>query len=64
MLFLQAKKKKKLFLRLITCCHDATMLNVHFLDVLHFTTESWQHVSHVTEVKYFQKCGFDLNQSK
>jgi hypothetical protein len=65
-LFLQATCNKKLFLRLITCCHDATLLNIHFLDVhvLHFTTESWHRVSHVTEVKYFQKCGFDLNQSK
>jgi len=46
-------------------CHDTTLLNVHFLDVLHFfTTESWHRVSHVTVVKCFQKCGFDLNQSK
>jgi hypothetical protein len=45
-------------------CHDETLLNVHFPDVLHFTAESLHHATHVIEVKYFQKCRFDLNQSK
>jgi hypothetical protein len=42
--------------------HDATLMKVNVLDALHFITESWRCVTHMTIVNCIRKCGFNLNQ--